>query len=81
MDELCHYGIKGQKWGVRRFQNEDGSLTKAGKKDIITVSSKQCNERDKTGFFCAQRAAGCCEAVRVNHRLSPVGSVAEKGSD
>ncbi len=28
--ELYHHGIKGQKWGVRRFQNEDGSLTKKG---------------------------------------------------
>lgn len=31
-DELCHHGIKGQKWGVRRFQNSDGTLTEAGKK-------------------------------------------------
>ena len=30
-DELMHYGIKGQKWGRRRFQYEDGSLTPAGK--------------------------------------------------
>ena len=30
-DNLQHSGIKGQKWGVRRFQNEDGSLTEAGK--------------------------------------------------
>ena len=30
--ELQHHGIKGQKWGVRRFQNKDGSLTPAGKK-------------------------------------------------
>ncbi len=29
---LQHYGILGQKWGVRRYQNEDGSLTPAGKK-------------------------------------------------
>lgn len=29
--ELQHWGIKGQKWGVRRFQNEDGTLTPAGK--------------------------------------------------
>ena len=28
---IQHHGIKGQKWGVRRFQNEDGSLTDAGK--------------------------------------------------
>lgn len=31
-DELQHHGIKGQKWGVRRYQNKDGSLTSAGKK-------------------------------------------------
>ena len=28
--ELYHHGIKGQKWGVRRFQNDDGGLTQAG---------------------------------------------------
>lgn len=30
--ELYHWGIKGMKWGVRRYQNADGSLTKAGQK-------------------------------------------------
>lgn len=29
---LSHHGIKGQKWGVRRYQNEDGTLTEEGKK-------------------------------------------------
>ena len=31
-DILMHHGIKGQKWGIRRYQNPDGSLTEAGKK-------------------------------------------------
>ena len=31
-NELNHHGIKGQKWGIRRFQNKDGSLTLAGRK-------------------------------------------------
>ena len=31
-DELYHHGIKGQKWGIRRYQNEDGSLTPEGMK-------------------------------------------------
>lgn len=31
-NELYHHGIKGQRWGIRRFQREDGSLTPAGRR-------------------------------------------------
>ena len=43
-NELMHYGIKGQKWGVRRYHNKDGTLTSAGKKKIIKDSQ---NYKDK----------------------------------
>lgn len=32
VDVLQHHGVKGMKWGIRRYQNKDGSLTPAGKK-------------------------------------------------
>ena len=39
-NELYHHGIKGQKWGVRRFQNKDGSLTSAGKTQHLKAVRK-----------------------------------------
>lgn len=39
-NELYHHGVKGQKWGVRRFQNKDGSLTLAGKKRALKMQNK-----------------------------------------
>ena len=47
--ELLHWGIKGMKWGVRRYQNKDGSLTEAGQKrydrDIRENKAKKKDNR------------------------------------
>ena len=53
-NELYHHGIKGQKWGVRRYQNPDGTLTAAGKKryntgELSKVSVKKPYDIEKKG--------------------------------
>lgn len=47
--ELKHYGVRGMRWGVRRYQNKDGSLTNAGKKrydrDVRENNAKKKDNR------------------------------------
>ena len=48
--QLYHHGILGMKWGVRRFQNKDGSLTSDGKRHMEQNSkAKQGNNKKKKG--------------------------------
>lgn len=51
---LLHHGIKGQKWGVRRYQNTDGSLTTAGKKhyskDLYKSISKNNGKLNRVDY-------------------------------
>ena len=42
-DTLAHHGIKKQRWGIRRWQNEDGSLTEAGKRRYGRVENLNAN--------------------------------------
>ena len=55
-NELYHHGIKGQKWGVRRFQNPDGTLTSAGKKRYLTMTGETSYQLTKAGKKAEQKA-------------------------
>lgn len=44
-NELYHWGVKGMKWGIRRYQNKDGSLTAAGQKRYNKEMQKAQNEQ------------------------------------
>ena len=49
-DELCHYGIRGMRWSIRRYQNPDGTLTEAGRKRVSKLhdsNSRLTERRDK----------------------------------
>lgn len=72
-NELMHHGIIGMKWGVRRFQNKDGSLTYAGKKRALSMQeqytefSKNKKYRDKDGNLTY---AGRKKALKMKEEYS-----------
>lgn len=71
-DELCHYGVKGMKWGVRRYQNTNGSLTNQGKKRYLSDETKR---KLKTG---AKVAAGVAGAAALGYGLYKVGRAGDR---
>jgi hypothetical protein len=73
--ELYHFGIKGQKWGVRRYQNKDGSLTNAGKKRYNVLGEKL--EKHKQHLIDKYKAQGKSdeEAVKAAEKRIKIETV------
>ena len=49
-EELYHHGILGQRWGIRRFQNKDGSYTSAGRKRYDVGNGERKDDLDFKKF-------------------------------
>lgn len=64
---LAHYGVKGQKWGVRRYQNKDGSLTSKGKKRYRNEPNENYSnkQRDRDRKLYGEKGE-----ARINRRMN-----------
>ena len=69
--ELYHYGVKGMKWGVRRYRNEDGTLTFGGMRQFGRDQKKIVSAYNKAKKDGRKASVAYGRYVQVEHR--PIG--------
>lgn len=75
---LEHHGIKGQKWGIRRFQNQDGSLTPAGRKRYGDDSGGgESSPAQKRSFF-KRKSSGSNSLVLTSVKKKDISSMTDE---
>ena len=67
-DEIYHHGILGQKWGIRRYQNTDGTLTAEGKKRYSSVARPKLPTVDENSPRSVQKALNAMDRRRVRNQ-------------
>ena len=66
---LAHHGVKGMRWGVRRYENEDGTLTPAGKRRYDKVKKKHGK------VYTAKQVSNLKKVRNSNFAAAAVGSI------
>lgn len=82
-DYLAHHGILGQKWGVRRYQNKDGSYTEAGKERYGKTLAENVKKADGAGnalktIYDVHRSLDTNKAVRRFEKTNTTGKELDK---